>query len=84
MCAVVGRLSVFSFSPSSSVLWSWWRLMSKAAADQRMGDQSLHSFIPAASLGMGTARAISALPVPAVCGCVLVCVCVVVFMANAD
>lgn len=47
--------------------------MSKAAVDQRMGDPSLRSFIPNAFLGKGTARAISALPVTAVCECVCVC-----------
>lgn len=49
--------------------------MSKAAADQRVGDRSLHSFIPTASLGKSTASAISALPMQAVCGYVRVCVC---------
>lgn len=44
--------------------------MSKAAVDQRMGDLSLRSFIPNAFLEKGTARAISALPVAAVCVCV--------------
>lgn len=53
--------------------------MSKAAVDQRMGDLSLRSFIPNAFLEKGTARAISALPVAAVCVCVCVCV---VFVTN--
>lgn len=67
----------FSFPPFLLFFWSWWLLMSKAAVDQRMGDLSLRSFIPNAFLEKGTARAISALPVAAVC----VCVCVV-FVTN--